>query len=496
MAETAMGVRMDDPRMLARQLDARTSGASRPLRYHFSGIAGAGMNPLARLMRARGHHVQGSDRAIDHGQMTETAALLRGDGIVLVPHDGSAITTALDRFVYSTAVESQTPERAAALRLRIPMVPRPQMLAELVNAGSPGVAISGTCGKSTVTGMIAWLLEESGSSASVIGGAPRVGEGIAGGLLIGPEHGPVVAEACESDGTLTGYRPALGVIHNVSRDHAELHSLRTQFRAFARQCGRLLVNAGCPEAAALGHELGARTYGVSGGPDALLHVTSTGPDEARGTLAAAGCHLTLEIRQPGLHNLENAAAAALVALELGLSPTAIEEALPRFPGLARRLELIGVTRHLIRVVDDYAHNPEKLRAALTTAQAGCDRLVAVFQPHGFGPARFMRGELARMLPRVLRERDRFCYAEVFYGGGTTVKDVSSAMLAADLPARLACATAPDHDAVVTWVAGEARPRDTVLLMGARDPRLSALARRVFHALDARTSSHRGAVQLG
>jgi UDP-N-acetylmuramate--alanine ligase len=198
--------------------------------------------------------------------------------------------------------------------------------------------------------------------------------------------------------------------------------------------------------------------------------------------------LSLEVPQPGRHNLENAAAAALVALELGIPRGAIEQALPRFPGLARRFEVIGVTPDLIRVVDDYAHNPEKIRAVLTTARAACDRLLAVFQPHGFGPARFMRAELAAMLPQVLREHDRFCYAEIYYAGGTVARDVSSAMLAADLPARLECATAPDHDAVVAWVTGEARAGDTVLLMGARDPRLPALARRVFRALSQRATA--------
>jgi UDP-N-acetylmuramate--alanine ligase len=440
------------------------------------------MNPLARLLRARGHHVQGSDRALDQGQMIETAALLRGDGIVLLPHDGSAVTAGIDRLVYSTAVEANTPELEAARALKIDLIPRPAMLADLVNAGRPGVAISGTCGKSTVTGMVGWLAEQSGCAATVLGGAPRVGEGIAGGLLTGPEHGPLIAEACESDGTLTGYRPTIGVIHNVSRDHGELDSLRKQFATFAQQCGRLLVNAGCPEAAELGRAVGARTYGTAGRPDALLRVTSTGPDHAHGALVLAGLELALQVPQPGLHNLENAAAAALVALELGISPVAIEKALPRFPGLARRFEVVGVTPSLIRVVDDYAHNPEKIRAAILTAQAGCDRLVAVFQPHGFGPARFMRAELALLLPRVLREGDRFCYAEIFYAGGTVAKDVSGAMLASDLPASLGCATATDHDAVVEWLAREARPRDTVLLMGARDPRLPGLARRALQAL--------------
>ena len=290
------------------------------------------MNPLARLLRARGHHVQGSDRALDQGQMIETATLLRREGIVLLPHDGSAVTAGIDRLVYSTAVEAETPELKAARALRIDLIPRPSMLADLVNAGRPGVAISGTCGKSTVTGMVGWLAEQSGCAATVIGGAPRVGEGIAGGLLAGPEHGPVIAEACESDGTLTGYRPAIGVIHNVSRDHAELDSLRAQFATFARQCGRLFVNAGCPEAVALGQEVSARTYGTARDPDALLRVMSTDPDRARGTLALADLELALEVPQPGLHNLENAAAAALVA-------------------------------GFVWIIDDYAIDPETVRWA-------------------------------------------------------------------------------------------------------------------------------------
>ena len=104
--------------------------------------------------------------------------------------------------------------------------------------------------------------------------------------------------------------------------------------------------------------------------------------------------------QPGRHNLDNAAAAALVAIELGVRPETVESLIPRFPGVARRFEVVGITGDGIRVVDDYAHNGEKIRAALTTAQAGGGPVVAVFQPHGFGPARFLRPELRELLPRV------------------------------------------------------------------------------------------------
>jgi UDP-N-acetylmuramate--alanine ligase len=452
------------------------------VRYHFSGIAGAGMGPLACLMRARGHQVQGSDRAFDQGRKQDIAAQLRRVGIGLAPQDGTAITAAIDRLVYSAAVEADTPELRTGRTLGLDCVPRPQLLAEVVNTAVPGVAIAGTSGKSTIVGMLGWILREGGVKATVLGGADFVGEGAGGCFVAGPADGPAVAEACESDGTLVGYHPAIGLIHNVSRDHDELSALRPQFTAFARNCGRLLVGADCPEAAALGRRFKAATYGVAQDADAKLRITSVGPRRARGVLRYGGRDLTLDIPQPGLHNLENATAAAMVALELGLDAELVVSLLSRFPGVARRFELVGTTAHDIHVVDDYAHNGEKIRAAITTAQAGSARIVAVFQPHGFGPARFLRGELETMIPTLLRPQDRFCYAEIFYAGGTVAKDISSRMLADDLPASLNCGYARDHEAARQWIVGEARPGDTVLIMGARDPDLPRLARAVLSSL--------------
>lgn len=451
-------------------------------RFHFSGIAGAGMGPLACLMKARGHAVQGSDRAFDQGKKQEIAVELSRLGIELAPQDGRAVTAAIDRFVYSAAVEADTPELRAARALSLECLPRPQLLAEVINTASPGVAISGTSGKSTVVGMLGWLLREGGIRATVLGGADFVGEGSGGCFVAGPTEGPAVAEACESDGTLVGYRPTIGVIHNVSRDHDELSALRPQFTAFARNCGKLLVGVDCPEAAALGQRFKAATYGLSEDADARLRVTSVGPRRGRGVLRHAGRDLTLDIPQPGLHNLQNATAAALVALEIGLDADAVAALLARFPGVARRFELVGTTARDIHVVDDYAHNAEKLRAAISTAQAGSARVVAVFQPHGFGPARFLRGELREMMPTLLRPQDRFCYAEIFFAGGTVAKDISSRMLADDLPAALNCGYARDHEAARQWVVSEARPGDTVLIMGARDPDLPRLARAVLSSL--------------
>jgi len=169
------------------------------------------MNPLAQLMRARGHTVQGSDRSFDQGKNRDVAARLAALGIVVKPQDGSAVTPDLDRFVYSTAVEAETPEVRAARTHGIERVPRPALLAEVVDAGRPGVAISGTSGKSTITGMVGWLTREAGVAATVLGGAALAGEGGTGCFLPGAADGPVAAEACESDGTLTGYHAALAI---------------------------------------------------------------------------------------------------------------------------------------------------------------------------------------------------------------------------------------------------------------------------------------------
>lgn len=460
-------------------------------RYHFSGIAGAGMGPLARLVRAQGHAVQGSDRAFDQGKSAEAAAQLRALGIDLFPQDGSAITGAVDRFVHSTAVEADTPEMRAARAQGIETVPRPALLAEVVNGGAPGVAIAGTSGKSTIVGMLAWLLRESGQGATVLGGAALVGEGPGGCFVAGRVPGAVVAEACESDGTLVDYRPAIGLIHNVSRDHAEVEALGPQFAVFAGQARTLFVNARCTVAAALGRGHRARTYGLAANAEVRLRVVpaADGREAAAdgrvlGVLTLGSEEIPLAVPQPGLHNLENAAAAAVVARELGVDPRCIEVLLARFPGVGRRFEVVGVTTRGIRVVDDYAHNGEKLRAAVTAAQAGCARVLAVFQPHGYGPARFLRPELATLFPRLLRPEDRLCYAEVFYAGGTVARDISSRALAADLAGAVPCAYAPDHASVRLWVVSEARPGDTVLIMGARDPDLPRLARSVFESLQA------------
>jgi UDP-N-acetylmuramate--alanine ligase len=437
------------------------------------------MNPLARLMAAWGHQVQGSDRSFDQGKNPDLAARLRDAGVRLLPQDGSAIQTGLQRFVYSAAVEQDTPEVRAAKTLGIELVPRPGLLAEVVNAAAPGIAVSGTSGKSTVTGMIAWILRQTQTPASILGGAALAGEGVAGCFAVGPRDGIVVAEACESDGTLIGYRPALGVIHNITRDHGELEGLRQQFATFAAQSRTVLVNSRCAESLALTADHPRRlTYGTGANAAYPLEIISVGPTTSQGVLGLPQGDLNLVLNHPGAHNLENAAAAAVVALELGLAPRAIAAALATFPGVARRFEVIGTTDTGIRVVDDYAHNADKIRAVVQAAQAGAERVIAVFRPHGFGPARYLRPDLKALLPTLLRPQDRWAYTDIFYAGGSVAMDIHSRDLAADVPG---LAYVPYGD-VLTWLAETAYTGDTVLIMGARDPDLPRLARAAYGLL--------------
>lgn len=446
--------------------------------YHFSGIAGAGMNPLARLMAAWGHQVQGSDRSFDQGRNGDIAERLRAAGISLLPQDGTAVTSRVERFIYSAAVEADTPEMSAARALAIPMLARPALLAEVVNQGAPGVAIAGTSGKSSVTALVAWILRHAGREHTLLGGAALVGEGTAGGFQAGPAGGMLIAEACESDGTLVGYRPTIGVVHNITRDHSELAPLRTQFATFAAQCQTLLVNADCAEANAL-VATNRFSYGAEAACDAPYEILATGPTRALGVLRLPdGSEVDLDCPQPGRHSVQNAAAAACVARLLGVDVPAIAAGIRTYPGISRRFEVLGTSDTRIRVVDDYAHNADKIRAAITAAQAGCERLVAAFLPHGFGPARFLRDELRALLPGILRPGDRFAYGPIFYAGGSVAQDISSHDLANDI----GCHAAADKDGLVAWYCDTAAPGDTVLLMGARDPDLGNLARRLYALL--------------
>jgi UDP-N-acetylmuramate--alanine ligase len=334
------------------------------------------------------------------------------------------------------------------------------MLLRLVN-DRPCVAVTGTCGKSTVTAMLGCILEHCGMDPTVVNGAPvlnwvtdrRVGNTRRGRPDLW------VIEADESDRSLLRYTPDWAVITNASQDHFSMEETTQIFRTFAGQ-----VRRGCVNAAADPSVLAGFAAETSADASRFVH---------------QGVSFVVPV--PGRHNAENAYLAVKAAELLGCSPSRAAAALKEFKGVHRRLERIGAAAG-VTVIDDYAHNPAKIAAAWDTFARHRRRVLAVWRPHGYAPLRNMCDALAYMFAPRVSAQNRLFLLPVYDAGGTADRSVRVEMLAermASLGAAARCVEAFD---VPRIVAAEARPGDVVLVMGARDPDLPALARRVMSAL--------------
>jgi len=454
----------------------------------FSGIGGSGMSALAQVLASRGVTVSGSDRRNDRGESPGLFGCLAAQGIRLFPQDGSGVGPGLDAVVVSAAVEQDTPDYRRARELGLEVIPRPALLAALVNT-SRGVSFSGTSGKSSATALCAYALTELGFSPAVIAGAALVNyqDGPTTGNALAGKSDLCVVESCESDGTIVDYHPAVGVILNIERDHHELDSLARMFAAFAAQTRETLVlNADCPNTMALPRPSGPGaprvvTFSAKGAPaDYSASQVQLGKFDSRFQVRGVEFHCPL----PGLYNVSNTLAALAASEAVGAGATDFARVLTGFRGTARRFQLVG-TAAGVSVIDDFAHNPAKVRAVLGAfgSWTGLGRLFVVFQPHGYGPLRFQFEELVEVFGACLRKQDILIMPEVYYAGGTASRDISSA----DLVKRV---SAMGHEAVffadraeaAPFIAGRAEAGDAVLVLGARDDSLTAFAGQVLAEL--------------
>ena len=457
--------------------------------WFFCGIGGSGMLPLALILRGHGADIAGSDRSRDQGRSAEKFAWLEGQGIRLFPQDGSGIVSADQTLVASAAVEATVPEVVRATELGCARMSRAELLATLFNASACGIAVGGTSGKSTVTGMLGWIMAQAGRDPTIMNGAvmknfadadtPFASARVGGGEVF-------VSEVDESDGSIALYRPAIAVLNNVSLDHKSLEELRVLFGGFLAASGRAALNLDDDETAALlPFANGALTFGIERG-DAMLHVEPGSIEEAPTGVSATviderdGSRHALTLRVPGRHNLANAL-AALAGAALADMPVAIAvAALGSFIGLARRFDIVGTSPAGITVIDDFGHNPEKIAATLDTLRRHSGRIIAFFQPHGFGPLKQMGRELAEVLATRLGPDAITLLCDPVYFGGTVDRSVSSEHVVGWIEAagghaehirnRAACA-----DRIVAL----ARPGDRIVVMGARDDTLTAFARDIF-----------------
>ena len=485
---------------MASEPTGKSSSGTRPdlpKSLHFVGIGGIGMSGLAQMFRDLGCAVTGSDRALGHPENERIFTALRKCGAKLYPQDGSVYADgyAPDAIVYSTAIEEDNPDfRCAPPGTR--RLHRSEALSLGIRAlhGRFTIAVTGTCGKTTVSAWLADALDRLGGDPGMLSGGyvKRFREDGAAGNYRGGFGRDFVIEADESDKSLLNYVPDTALILNIGTDHYSREELAEVFLKFANSARSCVVM----ELAAF-EEIGPEKF-----PAGKMIVLFSG--EADAPVSCAGCPVLrldsyrvadgsawcafnglpeIRLPMPGRHNALNALAVHTVLTSRGYDSMDALKAVSEFAGVARRFDRMGVMANGAQVIDDYAHNVEKLASCIGAAQelAPEGRVVTVFQPHGFAPLRFMREALAKTLPSLLRPADTFIFLPVYYAGGTASFSPTSAEVAATCREAAGAKAGSildfeDRQECERYLKQAVKRGDVVIVAGARDESLSIWAK--------------------
>ena len=429
------------------------------MNYHLIGIGGVGMSALATALVRQGHEVTGADRTLG----TPNVRFLESLGVKVFPDDGSGVDATTDEVVISTAIEETNAGLRKAAELGIPVTHRAKALARAL-AGYKLVAVVGTCGKSTVTAMLGHVLAECGLDPMCVNGANV--PGWEGAVRFG-RGTYAVAEVDESDKSLVAFKPYAAIVTNASADHYSKEEMDEVFDAFVRDCEGPVVD-------------GRKEVDDSSHATGMSRPLYPSPRNGDATFLSR-VEEEVPTSIPGRHNRQNAALALRMALSLGCDESQARAALLSFRGVERRLQRMGE-----RVFDDYAHNPEKLRAMWTTlAEAYPTGLCVVWRPHGYAPLRKMMDALAAMFAETIRPQDRLLLLPVYDAGGTTDRSVNSDELLKRIRAIGQSEQSADRtvlvadlDAAYDWCLAHREDYAAFVTCGARDPGLPELARRL------------------
>ena len=443
------------------------------------------MMPLALILKSQGHDVAGSDRSLDQGRTAPKFEWLKARGMRLFAQDGSGVTHQDQIVVASTAVESNVPDIIAAERIGARRMVRAELLAEQFNAARLRIAVGGTSGKSTVTGMIGWIFHALGRDPTVMNGALMknfiTDDTPFASALVGAGDA-FVSEVDESDGSIALYTPDIAVLNNIAHDHKSMAELRLLFGGYIGKAETAVLNLDNDEVARLAanHPAGrAMTYSL--GHRAADLFAGNLVERADGIdFTVNGASVSLQV--PGKHNASNALAALAAARVAGVGLEEAARAISGFTGLRRRLEVIGSVNG-ITVIDDFGHNPDKISATLKTLHAFPGRLLIMFQPHGYGPLRQMGDELAETFVKRMRAEDVLIMPDPVYFGGTVDRSKGSEALirAITESGRSGHYMAQRSDCADQLVA-LARPGDRIVIMGARDDTLAVFAQDILTRL--------------
>ncbi|GAC1470310.1 MAG: UDP-N-acetylmuramate--L-alanine ligase [Candidatus Dormibacteraceae bacterium] len=418
------------------------------MRVHLMGAGGAGVSALARVFLARGDEVSGCDV-----KESETTDELEAAGVkLMIGHDPEHVLFQ-DLLVYSGAIK-HSPELDAARAMGVKVLSRAEMLAELIN-DSDSIAVAGTAGKTTVTHMLGHILVIAGYDPTVL-----VGDGAS--ARAGRSNW-LVAEADESDGTLTLHHPQRAIVTNIELDHPDqfrdVTAVRELFQWFVMNLppeGLAIICADDELARELKPKARRVTYGFR--HDATYRCEPVRPFPIHHGGDELG---RINLKQPGRHNIQNATAAAATALEIGIPFAEVKSALESFPGAHRRMELLGVFQGAT-VYDDYAHHPTKVRATIDAArELRHRRILVVFQPHRYSRL----SALMQDFTRAFTGADKVLVLDVYSAGEQNTFGVQAADLAHQMPN---ATYAGDFKTAREMLAGLVGPGDLLLLMGAGD----------------------------
>jgi UDP-N-acetylmuramate--alanine ligase len=445
------------------------------VKIFFSGIGGSGVSAIAGFAVEKGHSVSGSDRLFDRNPGHETCRRLRSNGITIFPQDGSGIDVSTGLAVFSTAVEKDNPDYLKAREAGVPVRMRPEYLAEIVSQFRT-IAVAGTSGKSTMSGMLAYLMDRLGMGPNFIGGG-RVkqfkSEKNSGNYLAGGSD-RLIIEACESDGSLVDYRPEHSIIANLDLDHHPVIETARMFERLAENTSGLVLAGGDDGNLAACNLKGVIRFSIEAESEYRAHRIEHAPFSS--TFSVNGTRFELSL--PGRYNVYNALACIACLSELGVSAADIAGALPGFSGIERRFDIhLNDGRYI--VIDDYAHNPHKISSLMRTMQGVSPAICYVFQPHGYGPTRMMRGGYIRTFSEGLRSTDRLALLPIYYAGGTAAKDISSRDIAEGVAASGGRTVAVEDRSEILAMLGE---YNTYVVLGARDDTLSGLAAEIASKL--------------
>ncbi len=456
-----------------KRLQAGGDLASSFRRVHFVGIGGVGMSGIAEVLCTLGYTVSGSDQ----GDSAATRRLAGMGARVYRGHAAEQIE-GVDVVVVSSAIKPDNPELVAARAQRVPIVPRAEMLAELMRFRR-GIAVAGTHGKTTTTSLVASVLSEAGMDPTFVIGGQLLSAG-ANARLGGGEW--LVAEADESDGSFLRLTPLIAVVTNIDADHLENYggdfaNVQAAFSEFLHRLpfyGLAVLCIDDAEVRALAHEMPRHvlTYGF----DASAEVRADDVRQQAGRTTFVlrlpqSEPLPVTLNLPGRHNVQNSLAAAAIGWQLGAEPTAIARALEKFQGIGRRFNQHGekpIANGKVLLVDDYGHHPRELAAVFEAARAGWPqrRLVVAFQPHRYTRTRDLLDDFAAVLSDV----DAVVLTEVYAAGEASITGADAKSLARAIRARgrIAPVVVPNAKALRGVLPDVLQDGDLLILMGAGD----------------------------